>query len=103
MAPELAIHSTLTGGVRVAVLKLAKAVGSQPAGLGEAPGGAAHGVAEGNPGGAPANMAAGWKGHMEMRPDHGLWKVGQGAPRGGVGAGVPPRPPPSPPPRPPPR
>ena len=42
--------------------------------------GAAHGVTEGNPGGAPASMAAGgrgsppeaWNGHMEMRPDHGL-------------------------------
>jgi len=26
-----------------------------------------------------------WNGHMEMRPDHGLWKDGQGAPRGGGG------------------
>jgi hypothetical protein len=46
------------------------------------------GEAKENPGCAPANMAAGgrvsepgpWNGHMEMRPDHGWWKVGQGAP-----------------------
>ena len=36
---------------------------------------------------------------MEMRPDHGLWKDGQGAPCGGVGAVLPPRPAPRPPPR----
>lgn len=29
------------------------------------------------------------KGHMEMRPDHGLWKEGQGAPRGVAGVGAP--------------
>ena len=67
----------------------AKAAWSQPAGPGKAAGGVAHGdagngaahrVAEGNPGGAPASMAAdgrgsppeAWNGHMEMRPDHGL-------------------------------
>uniref|UniRef100_A0A0Q3RTN3 Uncharacterized protein n=1 Tax=Setaria italica TaxID=4555 RepID=A0A0Q3RTN3_SETIT len=26
-----------------------------------------------------------WKGHIEMRPDHGWVKDGQGEPRGGVG------------------
>ena len=72
------------------VLKeLAKTAWSQPAGPGKAAGGvahvdagneAAHGIAEGNPGGAPASMATGgrgsppgaWNDHMEMRPDHGL-------------------------------
>jgi hypothetical protein len=57
------------GGVRAMVLKeLAKAAVSQPAGPGEAPEGVAHvdteytpgsatyGVAEGNPGGAPASL-----------------------------------------------
>jgi hypothetical protein len=33
---------------------------------------------------------------MEMRLDHGLWKVGQDAPRGGGGARLLPRPPPAP-------
>ena len=33
-----------------------------------------------------------WNGHMEMCPDHGLWKEGQGAPRGGAGSVLPPRP-----------
>jgi len=95
------------------VLKeLAKAAWSQPAGPGHvdmeyALGGAAHGVAEGNPGGAPASMAAdgrgsppgAWNGHMEIRLDHGLWKDGQGAPCGGASAVLPPRLAPRPPPR----
>jgi len=88
----------------------AKAAWSQPAGPGHVDArGAVHGVAEGNPGEAPASMAAGgrgsppgaWNGHMEMRPDHELWKDGQGAPRGGGGVMLPPRPAPRPPPRPP--
>jgi hypothetical protein len=72
------------------VLKeLAKVVWSQPVGPGHvdteyALGGAAHRVDEGSPGGALASMATGgrdslpgaWNGHMEMHPDHGLWKDG---------------------------
>jgi len=102
------------------VLKeLAKAAWSQPVGPSEVPGGgahvdaeyalrtAAHEVAKGNPGGALASMAAGgrgsppvvWNDHMEMRPDHGLWKDGQGAPRGVGGVVLPPRPAPRPLPR----
>jgi hypothetical protein len=70
------------------------------------------GEAKANPGCAPANMAAGgrasepgpWNGHMEMRPDHGWWKVGQGAPCWGPGVGALPwAPPPEPPPPWPPR
>ena len=50
MAPELAIQSGLTGGVRAMVLKeRAKATGSQPTDPGEAAGGVAHGDAERNP------------------------------------------------------
>ena len=70
-------------------------------------GGAIHGVVEGDLGEAPASMVAGgrgsppgaWNGHMEIRPDHGLWKDGQGAPRGADSVVLPPRPPPRPPPR----
>ena len=92
----------------MALKELAKAAWSQPVGPGHVDaGGAAHGVAEGNPGEAPVSMAAGgrgsppgaWNGHMEMRPDHGLWKDGQGAPRGGGSAVLPPRPAPRPQPR----
>jgi len=84
----------------------AKAVGSQPTGPGEVPVGGAHGDENGATGTAPVSMAAGGpgsppgarKGHMEMRPDQGLLKEGQGVPRGGVGVlprpGPAPRPPP---------
>jgi hypothetical protein len=86
VAPESAIHSGPTGGVKPKVEKeRARASLLQPAGPGEAPEGVPHGVigwnAGGeNAGGAPANMAAGgrgsppgaWKGHIAMRPDQGL-------------------------------
>ena len=80
----------------------AKAVGSQPTGPGEDQVGGAHGDENGATGTAPVSMAAGGpgsppgarKGHMEMRPDQGLLKEGQGVPRGGVG--VLPRPGPAP-------
>ena len=72
----------------------AKAVGSQPTGPGEDQVGGAHGDENGATGTAPVSMAAGGpgsppgarKGHMEMRPDQGLLKEGQGVPRGGVTA-----------------
>jgi hypothetical protein len=123
-----AIHSGPIGGVRVGVWKAARAAASQPTSPdGGAPGGVGHdeeagveaqgdGEAKADPGGevnpgfTPANMVAGgrasepgpWNGHMEMRPDHGWWKVGQDAPCWGPGVGVLPRAPPPPPPRPPP-
>jgi hypothetical protein len=100
-----AIHSGPIGGVRVGVWKAARAAASQPTSPdGGADDGVGHDEAAGevqgdeeakanpggevNPGCAPANMAAGgrasesgpYNGHMEMRPDHGWWKVGQGAP-----------------------
>jgi hypothetical protein len=40
-----------------------------------------------------------WNDHMEMRPYHGWWKVGQGAPCWGPGVGALPRAPPPEPPR----
>jgi hypothetical protein len=122
-----AIHSGPIDGVRVGVWKAAKAAASQPTSPDDgADGGVGHdeavgvevqgdGEAKANPGGevnlgcAPANRAAGgrasepgpWNGHMEMRPDHGLWKVGQGAPYWGPGVGALPwAPPPEPPPPP---
>jgi hypothetical protein len=124
-----AIHSGPIGEVRVGVWKAARAAASQPT---SPDGGAADGVGhdeaagevqgageakanpddEVNPGCAPANMAAGgrasepgpWNSHMEMRPDHGWWKVGRGAPCWGPSVGALPRaPPPETPPPPPPR
>jgi hypothetical protein len=113
-----AIHSGPIGGVRVGVWKAAaRAAASQPIGPDDgAAGDVGHseaagvevqgdGEAKANPGGevnpgcTPANMAAGrrasepdpWNGHMEMRPDHGWWKVGQGAPCWGPGGRASPR------------
>jgi hypothetical protein len=123
-----AIHSGPIGGVRVGVWKAARAAASQPTSPdGGAAGGGDHDEAAGpevqgdreakaNPGGevnlgcTQANMAAGgrasepgpWNGHMETHPDHGWWKVDQGAPCWGPDVGALPRaPPPEPPPRPP--
>jgi hypothetical protein len=110
-----AIHSGPSGGVRVGVWKAASAVASQPTSPdGGVVGGVGHEEAaadgeataklggEVNPGYAPANRATGgrasetgpWNGHMEMCPDHGWWKVGQGTPCWGPGASALPRAPP---------
>jgi hypothetical protein len=118
-----AIHSGPIDRVRVGVWKAARAVASQPTSPdGGAVGGVGHEEAAGaevqgdreakaNPGCTPANKAARgrasepgpWNGHMEMRPDHGWWKVGQGAPCWGPDVGALPRAPPLEPPPPPPR
>jgi hypothetical protein len=68
----------------MALKEVAKAAGSQPIGLGEMPGGGAHGDAERDLGGAQASMvAAGREGappgarRGQMARDHGVWKDAQ--------------------------